>query len=38
MTVQEETTGAVRSVDVHRDAYVERWGVLVPARRRVWCR
>lgn len=35
VTVQEETTGAVRSVDVHRDAYLERWGVLVPARRRV---
>lgn len=35
VTLQEETTGAVRSLHVHRDAYVERWGVLVPARRRV---
>ncbi len=35
VTVQDETTGALRSVDVHRDAHVERWGVLVPARRRV---
>ncbi|MGD9573738.1 MAG: DUF3386 family protein [Thermoleophilia bacterium] len=35
VTVQDESTGTLLSVDTCRDAWAERWGVLVPARRRV---
>lgn len=35
VTIQDEVTGGPISVAVYRDAYLERWGVLVPARRRV---
>jgi hypothetical protein len=35
VAIQDEETGALRSADAYLDSYLERWGVPMPARRRV---